>query len=194
MDTSLQHYERIPDKYIKHKKGFTQGSYLSIQDRVNSDPEFEQEYFQELIKKGWVKLTNNSDILYYPPGETFKYRLNGNSISKVSEGTFRSGGFIVGKPSDSNDYILYKAYNGCIFPLQISDIQDVYVKDVKQKTLIFNLPGEPTNNPVYLKHPLTGEEVVVYYGKKPKDSRNFTTTKKFQTAIKYGNWQFKQSF
>jgi len=191
MNTSLQLYERIPDRYIQHKKDFNPNNYLSIQDRVNNDPEFEQKYFAELITKGWVKLARNSDILYYPPGETFKYRLNGNSISKAEEGTFRSGGFIVGKPLDSNDYILYKAYNGCIFPLQINDIQDVYVKDIRQKMLIFNPPGEPTNNPVYLPHPDTGEQTIVYYGKKPKDSKKFTSTKKFQTAIKYGNWQFK---
>lgn len=82
MDPSLQLYERIPDKYIKHKEGFTQGNYLSIQDRVNNDPDFEQAYFQDLINKGWVKLANNSDILYYPPGETFKYRLNGTGDRK----------------------------------------------------------------------------------------------------------------
>lgn len=191
MDPSLQLYERIPDKYIKHKEGFTQGNYLSIQDRVNNDPDFEQEYFRDLINKGWVKLANNSDILYYPPGETFKYRLNGTGISKAEEGTFRSGGFIVGKPLDSNEYILYKAYNGCIFPLQIKDIQDVYVKDIRQQTLIFNRPGEETNNPVYLPHPETDEPIVVYYGKKPKDSKNFQSTKKFQTALKYGKWKFK---
>lgn len=191
MDPSLQLYERIPDKYIKHKEGFTPGNYLSIQDRVNNDPDFEQAYFQDLINKGWVKLANNSDILYYPPGETFKYRLNGTGISKTEEGTFRSGGFIVGKPLDSNEYILYKAYNGCIFPLQIKDIQDVYVKDIRQQTLIFNRPGEQTNNPVYLPHPETDEPIVVYYGKKPKDSRNFQSTKKFQTALKYGKWKFK---
>jgi hypothetical protein len=191
MDASLQLYERIPDKYIKHKRDFCPHTYLSIQDKVNMDPEFEKEYFEELIKKGWVKLAKTSDILYYPSGETFKYRLNGNSISKTEEGTFRSGGFIIGKPLDSNEYILYKAYNGCIFPLQIKDIQDVYVKDIRQKTILFNPPNEPTNNPVYLPHPGTGEQIIVYYGKKPKDSKKFTSTQKFQTALKYGNWQFK---
>jgi len=191
MDPSLQLYERIPDKNIKHKQDFTPGDYSSIQDRVNRDPTFEQEYFKDLISKGWVKLVNASDILYYPPGETFKYRLNGTGISNAKEGTFRSGGFIVGKPVDSKDYILYKAYNGCIFPLQIKDIQDVYVKDITQQTLLFNRPREPTNNPVYLQHPETDEPIVVYYGKKPKDSKNFTSTKKFQTALKHGRWGFK---
>lgn len=191
MDTSLQLYERIPDQYIKHSKDFNPDNYKSIQDKVNNDPDFEKAYFQDLIAKGWVKLSKNSDILYYPPGETFKYRLNGNSLSKMEEGTFRSGGFIVGKPLDSNEYILYKAYNGCIFPLQIKDLQEVYVKDIRQQTMLFNPPGEPTNNPVYLSDPDTNELVVVYYGKKPKDSKNFQKTKKFQTALKYGKWKFK---
>ena len=191
MDVSLQLYERIPDKYIKHKQDFNPDTYKSIQDRVNNDPDFEEEYFADLINKGWVKLSNNSDILNYPPGETFKYRLNGNSMSKADEGTFRSGGFIVGKPVDSDEYILYKAYNGCIFPLQLNDILEVYVKDLKQQVMIFNRPTEITNNPVYLPHPVTGENIVIYYGKKPKDSRKFQTTKKFQTASKFLKWKFK---
>ena len=191
MNSTLQLYERIPDKYIKHKKDFHPDNYNSIQDRVNNDPDFEKQYFDDLVDKGWVKLVNNTDILYYPPGDTFKYRLNGNSIAKTEEGTFRSGGFIVGKPLDSNDYILYKAYNGCIFPLQIKDIQEIYVKDIKAQTMTFNQPNEPTNNPVYLPHPITQEPIVVYYGQKPKDSKKFKTTKKFQAALKYGKWKFK---
>lgn len=191
MDTSLQLYERIPDKYTKHKLGFNPDTYTSIQDMVNNDPEFEKEYFQQLIDKGWVKLKNTSDILYYPPGNTFKYRLNGNSISKVEEGTFRSGGFLVGKPLDSSDYILYKAYNGSIFPLQLADIQEIYVKDPKQEYIVFNFPTNITNYPVYLPHPITKEPTIVFYGRKSSDVTRFTTTKKFNKALKYGNWKFK---
>jgi hypothetical protein len=44
---------------------------------------------------------------------------------------------------------------------------------------------------VYLPHPETHEPIVVYYGKKPKDSKNFQSTKKFHTALKYGKWKFK---
>ena len=191
MDSSLQKYERIPDKYIKHKDGFNPDTYKSIQDRVNNDPEFEQAYFQRLINEGWVKLANISDILYYPKGKTFKYRLNGEGISQKEEGTFRSGGFLLDKPLESNDYILYKAFNGCIFPLQLSDIQEIYVKDPNKEIIKFNRPKDPTNNPVYLPHPLTGENIVVFYGKKPKDSRNFQNTIKFKKALTNGNWQFR---
>lgn len=191
MNPSLQLYERIPDKYIKHKQNFDKNTYVSIQDQVNNDPEFQEKYFKELIEKGWVKLKNNNDILYYPSGETFKYRLNANTISNVSEGTFRSGGFLIGKPPDSDDYILYKAYNGCIFPLQLNDIQEIYVKDPTAQVVFFNFPKNITNNPVYLPHPITNEPVVVYYGQKPKDSRKFQETLKFKKALKYNNWSFK---
>lgn len=191
MDISLQKYERLPDKYIRHKNGFNPVNYISIQDRVNNDPEFEKQYFETLISEGWVKLENNADILYYPKGRTFKYRLNGEGISKKEAGTFRSGGFLLEKPLDSNDYILYKSFNGCIFPLQIADIQEIYVKDLKKEIIKFNNPKEPTNNPVYLPHPLTGENIVVFYGKKPKDSRNFQNTMKFKRALTTGNWKFR---
>ena len=191
MDISLQLYERIPDKYIKHKDGFNPDNYISIQDRVNNDPEFEKEYFEKLISEGWVKLVNINDILIFPKGKTFKYRLNGEGLSKENPGTFRSGGFLLDNPPDSNEYILYKAYNGCIFPLQLADIQEIYVKDPTKEIIKFNFPKEPTNNPVYLPHPITGEYIVVFYGKKPKDSRNFQNTLKFQRAVKNGNWKFR---
>lgn len=191
MNPDLQLYERIPDKYVKHSEDFDPNNYLSIQDRVNSDPDFEKAYIENLIQKGWVKVKNVADIIYYPPGESFKYRLNGNSLSKAEEGTFRSGGFLIGKPLDSNDYILYKAFNGSIFPLQLVDIMEVYVKDPKAQLITFNYPHNITNNPVYLPHPVTGDPVVVYYGKKPKESRNFQLTQKFMKATKYGNWAFK---
>ena len=191
MDTSLQVYERIPDKYIKHKDGFSPSNYISIQDRVNSDPEFEHTYFQDLILKGWVKLADATQILYYPPGHTIKYRLNGNGISKVEPGTFRSGGFLVGKPLDSDKYILYKAYNGCIFPLQLDDIQDIYVKDLSKQITTFNFPSRITNHPVYLPHPITHTPTVVYYGSRPNDVKKFKNTLKFKLAEKNENWAFK---
>jgi len=192
MDPSLQLYERIPNKFVKHQDGFNPSTYKSIQDRVNEDPAFEEQYISQLIEDGWVKLKNNSSILYYPAGSSFKYRLNGNSISKIDAGTFRSGGFLIGPPPDSKEYILYKAFNGCIFPLQIKDIDEVYVKDITQKIVKFNRPTkEPTNNVAYLPHPTTKELIPVYYGDKPKDVKRFTSSQKFQTALKYNKWTFR---
>lgn len=190
MDESLQQYERIPDKFVKHKKNFDPSTYTSIQDRVNNDPIFEQKYFNQLISEGWVKLKYPENIRDYIPGQCFKYRLNGNSLSNAESGTFRSGGFFISKALDSDDYILYKAYNGCVFPLQIADLLEVYVKDEKQEVVKFKQPTNPTKNPVYLPHPITKEPVVVYYAKKKCQAVIFQNTAKFRKAEKFGNWIF----
>lgn len=191
MNTDLQLYERIPDKYIKHSKNFDNLTYLSIQDKVNSDPEFEEYYMNKLINEGWVKLKNNEDILKFSPGETFKYRLNGNSLSNANEGTFRSGGFLIGKKENSEEYILYKAFNGCIFSLQIKDIQEVYVKDKNKIFIKFNYPEKITNYPVYLQNPITNERVVVYYARSPSAQERFKNSLKYKTALNTLNWGFR---
>lgn len=191
MNPELQQYERIPDKYIKHSKNFNNLTYLSIQNQVNNDPEFEEYYMNKLISEGWVKLKNNEDILKYPPGDTFKYRLNANSLSNADEGTFRSGGFLIGKKDDSNDYILYKAYNGCIFPLQIKDIQEIYVKDKNKIFIKFNAPEKITNYPVYLPNPVTNEKVVVYYARSSSAQERFKSSLKYKTALNTLNWGFR---
>ena len=191
MNTELQLYERIPDKYIKHSKNFDNLTYLSIQDKVNSDPEFEEYYMNKLINEGLVKLKNNEDILKFPPGETFKYRLNGNSLPNANEGTFRSGGFLIGKKENSEEYILYKAFNGCIFSLQIKDIQEVYVKDKNKIFIKFNYPEKITNYPVYLQNPITNERVVVYYARSPSAQERFKNSLKYKTALNTLNWGFR---
>jgi hypothetical protein len=191
MDESLQLYERTSGTNITHSEEYmTEIRYRSIQEKVNTDPAYETEYMRTLSSKGWRELNSNTDILRYPPGESFKYRLNGDGLSKAKHGTFRSGGFLIGPPDDSKDYILYKAYNGLIFPLQLKDVLIFYIKDVRLKTILFNKPMNITNNPVYLVDK-NGNDVAVYYGKKPKDARKFTETLKFKTATKYGNWDFK---
>jgi hypothetical protein len=191
MAENLQQYERIPDNLIKHKKNFDPSTYKSIQDRVNNDPEFEQKYFNQLIAEGWVKLKYPENLINYTPGKLFKYRLNGNSLAKTEAGTFRSGGFFLRKALDSDDYILYKAYNGCIFPLQIADLLEVYVKDDAKEVIKFKLPTNPTKNPVYLPHPITQEPIVVYYAKKPSQAITFQNTIKFKKAQKFKNWTFE---
>jgi len=191
MDEKLQLYERTSSSPISHSDEYKKSiNYKSIQDKVNTDQEYEEEYMKHLSVTGWRELNSNTDILRYPAGESFKYRLNGEGLSKVKRGTFRSGGFLIGPQADSSDYILYKAYNGLIFPLQLSDVLIFYIKDIRLKTIFFNRPGCVTNNPVYLVDK-DDNNVVVYYGKKPKDSRKFMETAKFKTASKYGNWGFK---
>ena len=179
--------------------------YLSIQEKVNSSKEYEIYYINKLIKEGWYKLESNELILDEKlKGRHFKYRLNGNSLSNAKEGTFRSGGMLIGKNKEqSNEYILYKAYNGCIFPLQISDIQEIYVKDpniriegnkkekVIKNTVYFKEPTTDTKFPVYLVSPATGNNIVVYYAKDNYHKDRFALSKKYEYAFRTRDWGFE---
>ena len=200
----LQMYERKSDIFTVHKDGYNKYKYVSIQDRVNNDPEFANNYFIELIESGWVKLANNGDIRKdNMKGRHFKYRLNGRSLSKADAGTFRSGGMIIGMGDDDDpNYILYKAYNGCMFPLQISDIEAIYVKNPNQKivnarkglarviktTIKFKTPEPVSIYPIYLTSPLTGEEVVIHYARDKYNMGRFKLTKKYEYAARTGDW------
>lgn len=199
----LQMYERKPDSLTTHAEGFNRNKYVSIQDKVNNDPVFAHNYINKLIEEGWVKLANNSDLIKPTmKGRHFKYRLNGKSMSKAEAGTFRSGGIIIGTGDDNDpNYILYKAYNGCIFPLQIIDLEAVYVKNPNEKiqrksvpkvinsTVYFDFPSKVTPFPVYLTSKLTGKEVVVRYARDNHDRERFKLTKKYEYAYRTGDWQ-----
>lgn len=200
-DLTLQSYTRVPDYSVRHRPDFNPRRYISIQDRVNSDRNFEINYINKLISEGWFIIEDNNMILdERMKGRHFKYRLNGKSISKASPGTFRSGGIIIGKNKDDVKYVMYKAYNGCIFPLQLDDVQEIYIKDpnvkiegnkkerVINETVYFNDPGRPTSFAVYLKSPLTGEDIAVYYAKDNYKRDRFMMTKKFEYAYKTGDW------
>ena len=128
----LQLYPRKIDPKTVNDERYDENSYVSIQSKVNNDPNFEKKYINKIIEDGWVALRNITDIFLYPKGRSFKYRLNGESLSGAPEGTFRSGGWLIGKneddPDNNDKYILYKGYNGVIFPLQIKDILEIYIK------------------------------------------------------------------
>ena len=201
IDETLQEYPRIPDYRTVHRSNFNPSTYVSIQDRVNSSPEFEFNYINKLIEEGWYKLGDNSMILdENMKGRHFKYRLNGKSISGAERGTFRSGGIIIGKDKECANYVIYKAYNGCIFPLQLDDIEEIYIKDPNCKiegskkereiknTVYFNNPGPPTKYPVYLTSPITGSDIVVYYAKDNYKKDRFMLSKKYSYAYKTGDW------
>jgi hypothetical protein len=200
----LQMYDRTPDYNTKHAKGFNPNRYISIQDRVNNDPEFEISYINKLVNEGWFKLEDNRSILKPEMrGRHFKYRLNGRGLSMPEKGTFRSGGIVIGKKEDSEDYIMYKAYNGCLFPLQINDIEEVYVKDpnvkiegnkkerVINKTVFFKEPEHETKFPVFLKSRFTGDDIVVHYAKDNYKRDRFIASKKYEYAFKTGDWGFE---
>ena len=135
INPDLQMYARRPVGNVRHQPNFNPNKYISIQSRVNSDPDFEKEYISKLINEGWYQMADKNSILSEEmKGRYFKYRLNGNGMSKAEKGTFRSGGIIVGKDEENGEYVTYKSFNGSIFPLQIKDILEVYIKDTNVKT------------------------------------------------------------
>lgn len=208
----LQEYPHVPKGDVKNLSDYSQKDYVSIQFRVNNDPNFEQMYFDKLINDGWVKLAKINDLLNQKMrGKYFKYKLNGHSLSGAPRGTFRSGGIMLGpkEETENPEYILYKAYNGCIFSLQLSDLMEVYIKNPNKdfveanfdynkkaelednKVVLFNSPKMKTDYPVQLIHPVYQESVVIFYGKDVYASERFQKTRKFLYAFETGNWDFK---
>lgn len=205
MNPNLQMYERKEDINTVHRPDFNPRRYNSIQDRVNSDPEYEKMYIDKLISEGWYKLQDNRSILSTEmKGRHFKYRLNGKSLSRAQKGTFRSGGIIIGRSDEDTEgkYIMYKAYNGRLFPLQINDILVIYTKDPSikiegskkeqniYKTVFFTRPGGFSKFPVFLMSELNGDRIAVYYGKDKYAQERFAASKKYQYALKTGDWDF----
>lgn len=142
----LQMYTRKPVGIVRHQPNFNPNKYISIQSRVNSDPDFEKEYISKLINDGWYQMADKKNILSDDMrGKYFKYRLNGGGLSKAEKGTFRSGGIVVGKDEENGEYINYKSFNGSIFPLQIKDILEIYIKDPNVKS------NNPKKEKVYRK-------------------------------------------
>lgn len=200
----LQMYARKPVGIVRHQPNFNPNKYISIQSRVNSDPDFEKEYISKLINDGWYQMADKKNILSDDMrGKYFKYRLNGGGLSKAEKGTFRSGGIVVGKDEENGEYINYKSFNGSIFPLQIKDILEIYIKDpnvksnnpkkekVYRKTVFFNEVGPETNYPVYLQSKITGNHILVYYARDQSRARIFTDTIKYKYARDTGDWEFK---
>ena len=194
--SDLQLYKRVPDIKTVHDSRYDPNTYISIQSKVNNDDQFEAYYFNKLISDGWVSLRQILDIFLYPKGKQFKYRLNGNGLSGSPEGTFRSGGFFLGKNEGElneikkKEYFLYKGYNGAIFPLQIKDIQDIYIKSPKKDISVFKKPFLITNFPVYLNNPNTNILEVVYYAKDNSHKNRFMNSVKYKKALTTNNWSW----
>jgi hypothetical protein len=194
----LQSYPRIPDSKTKHDDRYNPDTYISVQTRVNYDPEFEKKYIAKIVADGWVALKNVNDILIFPKGRPFKYRLNGESLSGAPEGTFRSGGWLLGKnmeDSNNNDkYVMYKGYNGAIFSLQIKDLLEAYIKSPKRDIPVFKKPYKITNFPVYLPDPDTNEQTVVYFAADMYHKNRFINSIKYKKALALGMWSWSAVF
>lgn len=196
----LQMYPHAQDPKVKNDNRYDKNSYISVQTKVNSDPVFETKYINSLAQSGWVAIANLKDIKKLNKGRMFKYRLNGDSMSGVEDGTFRSGGWFIGKnendPDNNENYILYKGFNGAIFSLQLKDLKEVYIKSEKRNIPVFKKPDydNPTNFPVYLVEPETGEDVIVYFGKDNHNKYRFMNSEKYKTALQTGYWKWSVVF
>jgi hypothetical protein len=196
----LQMYPRIPDAKTQHDTRYDPQYYISVQTKVNNSPAYEKMYIDKIIEDGWVALKRVEDLLLFPKGRSFKYRLNGESLSGAPEGTFRSGGWIIGRNLDDPDnnlkYILYKGYNGAVFSLQIKDLLEVYVKSSKKEVPIFKKPdlNNRTNFPVYLVHPITNRNEIVYFAKDEYNKKRFINSLKYKKALALGNWSWSVVF
>jgi hypothetical protein len=196
----LQMYPHIPDPKTKHDTRYNPETYISIQTRVNNSQDFEKAYIAKIASDGWVALKDTKDIHMFPKGRPFKYRLNGESLVGVPEGTFRSGGWLLGKnledPENNDKYIMYKGYNGAIFSLQIKDLLEVYVKSSKKEIPVFKKPdmNNPTNYSVYLPDPETDEPQLVYYAKDQFNKNRFINSEKYKKARAFGMWSWSVVF
>ncbi len=192
----LQMYSHAVDPKTKHDTRYDPSTYISIQTRVNYDPSFEKKYISKIVSEGWVSLKKVKDILIFPKGRQFKYRLNSNSLSGAPEGTFRSGGWLIGKGENDDNYILYKGYNGVIFSLQIKDLLEIYIKSPKRDIPVFKKPdlNYKTKFYVTLPDPETNEDVVVYYAKDKYHQERFMNSIKYRKALALGIWTWSAVF
>ena len=201
INPELQKYPHVTDPKTKHDSRYDPDTYISVQTRVNHDSKFEKMYISKIVSEGWVALKRPEDILIFPKGRSFKYRLNGESMSGAPEGTFRSGGWLMGKnleDSENNDkYIMYKGYNGAIFSLQIKDLLEVYILSKKREIPVFKKPDPNTENqnfPVFLPHPETGKNKIVYFARDNCARTRFMNSKKYSTAKMLGIWSWAATF
>ena len=196
----LQMYPHKLDVKTVHDTRYDPLTYISVQTKVNLDEKYEKLYFENLMIQGWVKIPKIETIFGLPKGTQFKYRLNQDSLSKVPDGTFRSGGWLIGRNENEDDldlknkYILYKGFNGAIFSLQLKDIKEIYIKSKKKEVPAFKKPAKVTNFPVFLINPNTNEPEIVYYAKDNAHKIRFENSDKYQKAIQLGRWVWSDVF
>ena len=192
----LQMYKHEIDPKTKHDTRYSPDTYISIQTMVNNDSDFEKKYIAKIVSEGWVSLKKVEDILIFPKGRPFKYRLNGKSLSGAPEGTFRSGGWLIGRNENDSNYILYKGYNGAIFSLQIKDIGEIYIKSPKREIPVFKKPDLDfkTNFYATLPDPVTNKQTIIYYAKDKYHLDRFMNSVKYKKALALGMWSWSCVF
>lgn len=102
-------------------------TYVSIQERVNSDPLFRKQYFSKLNNEGWEELEDPTDILKLRSNTQIKYILAPHKRNGPNDFGFRSGGFYQ-RPGENRKFIYFKGFNKTVFQLNFLDIENLYIK------------------------------------------------------------------
>lgn len=119
--------QKKPVAYVKNTRGYNPRTYVSIQDRVNSEPDFRREYFNKMAQEGWSELEDPTDIFKVKPGTQIKYRVAPHKRISQDDYGFKSGGFYL-RPGSNMTFLYYKGFNGVQFSLQMDDIESLYIK------------------------------------------------------------------
>lgn len=106
---------------------YNPNTYVSIQDRVNNNPEFRKQYFAKLAQEGWEELEDPTDIMKLCSNTQIKYILKCHKRKDQHDFGFRSGGFYQ-RPGETHKFIYFKGFNKSIFTLGFDDIENLYVK------------------------------------------------------------------
>lgn len=109
------------------KNGYNPSTYVSVQDRVNNNPEFRRQYFEKMANEGWEELQDPSDILKLQCNTQIKYIVSPHKRNGPNDFGFRSGGFYQ-RPGENRKFVYFKGFNKSMFTLQFNDIDNLYVK------------------------------------------------------------------
>lgn len=106
-------------------------TYVSIQELVNTNPDYRDKYFTKMGNEGWCKLEDKTDILKLPSNTQIKYIIAPHKRLNTKDFGFRSGGFYQA-PGENRRFITFKGFNKTIYTLNFGDIETLYVKQVSE--------------------------------------------------------------
>jgi|LauGreDrversion4_2_1035121.scaffolds.fasta_scaffold373042_3 hypothetical protein len=113
--------------------GYNPNTYVSIQERVNTNPDYREKYFSKMGREGWYKLEDKTDILKLPSNTQIKYIIAPHKRINPKDFGFRSGGFYQA-PGENRKFITFKGFNKTIYTLHFADIENLYVKQISEET------------------------------------------------------------
>jgi len=185
-----------------HEDRQPEANYISWQSQINSGPKgtIDEDILEEYLENSTYEEIDLEEVDILPAGSRIAYiRKNPRKwcsagwLSRVEE----SYEDVDGNPYDEpKRYILYKAYNNSCFPVQIEDLEKLYVMKPKVteeivKMIYFKQPARETNFPVTLIN-AEGEEVIVYYAKDNYGRNVFMNSNKYKRASEDPEiWEFE---